>query len=102
MTTDSKASDVEAREREAFEAWFGALHLSPEWSLERLACDFGTLRKGDYISAECRYAFKAWLARASQQPSAQWIAPPEASVAEVMDALAEMALPHSPDTERTE
>lgn len=67
MTTDSKASDVEAREREAFERWAvdhfetGCI-CSVEWSE----------RYGEFTNPEVQASWIAWLARASQQPSAQW------------------------------
>lgn len=98
MTTDSKASDVTlllcpfcgGDEIEESSNGIGS-HFA-------YCCGCGGEGPGAPDATEAR---RAWNAR-SQQPSAQWIATPEASVAEVMDALAEMALPHSPDTERTE
>jgi hypothetical protein len=67
MTTDSKASDVEAREREAFEAAHKA-----EWPWRLGAFYQFSANGGTYIDQRCEHDWQVWkLARASQQPSAQ-------------------------------
>jgi hypothetical protein len=55
------------KERPAFEAWFKTLPNIHESDLDRLSCDFGAIRKGEYISPKCEFAFMAWLARAKCQ-----------------------------------